>query len=108
MVDKPIEPNSINIELGEKEAEGIYSNFVIVVHSASEFVIDFAKIMPGMPKGKVNARILMTPQHAKSLANTLNDNIGKYERSYGTIKMPNQKGNSNDWFDDFQMPSSDD
>lgn len=107
MVDKPEEQNAINIELGEKEAEGIYSNFVIVVHSPSEFVIDFAKIMPGIPKGKVNARILMTPQHAKSLAATLNENIRKYENTFGPIKMPTkQRGESGNWYNLQGPPSS--
>jgi hypothetical protein len=77
----------INIELGEKEAEGIYSNFVVISHSPAEFVLDFTRMLPGVPKTKVYARIVMVPQHAKSLGRALNENIEKYEKQYGEIKL---------------------
>jgi hypothetical protein len=77
----------VNIELGEKEAEGIYSNLAIITHSPAEFVIDFTRILPGIPKTKVYARIVMTPQHTKLLANALLDNIQKYESKFGEIKI---------------------
>jgi len=78
--------NQLNIELSEDIAEGIYSNLAIISHSASEFVIDFIKVMPGMPKAKVKSRVLMTPEHAKRLINALEDNIEKFEASHGKIK----------------------
>ena len=59
------QPNQIDIELSEEVAEGIYSNLAIITHSQSEFVIDFIKMMPGVPKAKVKSRIVLTPQHAK-------------------------------------------
>ena len=77
----------INIELGEKEAEGIYSNLALITHSPAEFVIDFTRMLPGVPKTKVYARIVMTPQHAKSLLNALDENIKKYESQFGEIKV---------------------
>ena len=77
----------INIELGEKEAEGIYSNLAIITHSPAEFVIDFTRVLPGVPKAKVHARIITTPQHAKLLLNALRDNIEKYEKTFGEVKM---------------------
>ena len=79
---------AINIELSEKAAEGAYSNLVLVSHSPTEFVIDFAKLLPGPPKAKVHTRIIMTPQHTKSLIATLQDNIAKYERNFGEVQMP--------------------
>ena len=79
-------PQQINIELGEKEAEGIYSNFVLISHSSAEFVMDFTRMLPGVPKTKVYARIIMTPQHAKALSRALNDNIDKFEKEFGEIK----------------------
>ncbi len=82
----------INIELGEKEAEGIYSNLAIISHSAAEFVIDFTRIMPGVPKAKVHARIVMTPQHAKLFARAINDNISKFEMQFGEISIDQQGG----------------
>ncbi|MEN3044213.1 MAG: DUF3467 domain-containing protein [Candidatus Hydrothermales bacterium] len=81
----------IQIELSEKEAEGIYSNFVMIIHSPSEFIFDFAKIMPGIPKAKVQARIIMTPSHAKLLLKALSDNIEKFEQRFGEIKIHEQE-----------------
>ena len=78
--------NKLNIELSEEVAEGIYSNLAIISHSNSEFVIDFIKVMPGMPKAKVKSRVLMTPEHAKRLIHALEDNIEKYEAMHGKIK----------------------
>lgn len=77
----------INIELGEKEAEGIYSNLAIITHSPAEFVIDFTRVLPGIPKAKVLARMIMTAQHAKLLMHALEDNINKYENKFGEIKI---------------------
>ncbi len=77
----------INIEIGDKEWEGIYSNFVIITHSNSEFVLDFARMLPGAPKTKVFSRILMTPQHSKALLGTLQANIKKFESEHGEIKL---------------------
>ncbi len=76
---------SINIELPEAVAEGIYSNLFLVAHSASEFIVDFARILPGPPKGKVQARIVMTPAHAKSLVAILQENVSRFERNFGPI-----------------------
>lgn len=81
------QPQQINIELGEKEAEGIYSNLAIITHSPAEFVIDFTRVLPGVPKAKVFSRIITTPQHAKLLLNALRDNIEKYEKGFGEIKL---------------------
>lgn len=78
--------NKLNIELSEEIADGIYSNLAIISHSNSEFVLDFIKVMPGMPKAKVKSRILMTPEHVKRLANALLDNIQKFEATNGKIK----------------------
>ena len=80
------QPGAINMELGEKEAEGIYSNFVVISHSLSEFVLDFARILPGNPKSKVFARIVMTPPNVRSLLTALETNVKKYEEQFGKIK----------------------
>lgn len=77
----------INVELGEKESEGIYSNLALISHSPAEFVIDFTRMLPGVPKTKVYARIIMTPQHAKSFLKALQENVGKYEKQFGEIKL---------------------
>lgn len=81
------EQRTVNIEIGDKEWEGIYSNFVIITHSNSEFVLDFARMLPGANKAKVFSRILMTPQHARALLQTLEGNIKKFESEHGEIKL---------------------
>ncbi|HNW58493.1 MAG TPA: DUF3467 domain-containing protein [bacterium] len=90
-----IPPQQLNIELGEKEAEGIYSNLAVISHSPAEFVIDFTRMVPGLPKTRVYARIIMTPQHAKSLLSALKDNIGKYESQFGEIKIYSEPAREN-------------
>jgi hypothetical protein len=77
----------INIELGDNESEGIYSNLVLITHSPAEFIFDFARVLPGKPKAKVYARIIKAPQHAKSFLLALQDNIKKYEEQHGEIKL---------------------
>jgi len=73
-------PRQINIELGEKESEGIYANLALISHSPQEMILDFARVMPGAPKTKVLARIVMTPAHAKMLHKALEDNLKKFEK----------------------------
>ncbi|CAN5269828.1 DUF3467 domain-containing protein [soil metagenome] len=78
--------NQLNIELSEETAEGVYSNLAIITHSNAEFVVDFVRVMPGVPKAKVKSRIILTPQHAKRLMRAIGDNIKKYEQANGTIE----------------------
>ncbi|MFI5252765.1 MAG: DUF3467 domain-containing protein [Bacteroidota bacterium] len=92
MTNQPQQPQQINIELGEKEGEGIYANLAIITHSPAEFVIDFTRVLPGIPKAKVLSRIITTPQHAKLLLNALRDNIEKYEKMFGEIKIQGDPG----------------
>ena len=79
--------NNIQIELSDEIAQGTYSNLAIITHSSSEFVVDFVRIMPGMPKAKVQSRIILTPEHAKRLMMALADNVKKYESQNGDIKL---------------------
>ncbi|HAD96456.1 MAG TPA: DUF3467 domain-containing protein [Cryomorphaceae bacterium] len=80
----------MNVELSEEVAEGIYSNLAIINHSASEFVLDFIKIMPGVPKARVKSRIVLTPQHAKRFLRALQDNVARFENQYGEIQDTEQ------------------
>ena len=72
---KKAEENQMNIELSEEIASGIYSNLAVITHSPSELICDFIQVMPGMPKGKVKSRVIMTPQNAKRFLKALQDNI---------------------------------
>ncbi|MBC7425307.1 MAG: DUF3467 domain-containing protein [Bacteroidia bacterium] len=75
----------LDIELSEEMAEGVYSNLAIITHSNAEFVIDFVRLMPGVPKAKVKSRIVMTPHHAKRLLIALQENLTKFEENFGDI-----------------------
>ena len=77
----------INIELTPEQAEGIYSNLALITHSPAEFVLDFTRILPGIPKSKIYARIIMTPQHTKNLFRALEENIKRFEEQFGEIKI---------------------
>ena len=88
----------LNFELRPDVAQGTYSNLAIISHPHSEFIIDFAAMLPGLPKAEVRSRILMTPEHCKRLLNALADNIGKYEAQFGPIDLggnPGQRGTFN-------------
>lgn len=78
----------LRVELGEKESEGIYSNIVFIHHSFAEFILDFGRMLPGVQKHKVFARVIMTPQHAALLHRALEENLKKFEEKFGPIKIP--------------------
>lgn len=78
--------NQLNIELNDEVAQGTYANLAVITHSPSEFVLDFIRVMPGMPKAQVKSRVVVTPEHAKRLMRALQDNIKKFEAMHGPIK----------------------
>ena len=78
----------IQVELTDDVAQGTYSNLIFITHSPSEFILDFARALPGTRKGKVYSRVVMTPQHAKALAQLLERNLDNYEEKHGIIKIP--------------------
>lgn len=75
----------IDLELSEEMAQGVYSNLIAINHSPTEFVLDFVQMMPGMPKAKVQSRVILTPEHAKRFLNALGENIARYEQHLGNI-----------------------
>jgi hypothetical protein len=86
-VQPKVVPQQLQVELREAESEGIYANLAIISHSPSEMILDFARVMPGAPKARVLSRIIMTPQHAKMLERALGDNLRKFEKQFGEIKL---------------------
>ena len=87
----------LQIELTPDVAQGQYANFAIITHSSSDFVIDFARVLPGLPKAPVKSRVVLAPEHAKRLMFALQENIGRYEAQFGPISLgaPEQKGTFN-------------
>ena len=90
--DKAPQQPQLSIELTEDTAEGIYSNLVMIAHSPEEFILDFIRVMPGVPKARVKSRIIISPPHAKRLLAALKDNIGRYEAQYGPIGESGAQG----------------
>lgn len=85
-MEEKAKKNQIQIELKEEVAQGTYSNLAIITHSSSEFVLDFVRVMPGVPKAEVKSRVILTPEHAKRLLKALEDNVEKYEKAHGPVK----------------------
>ena len=91
--NQPKQPqNQLQLELNPQLTKTSYSNLAIISHSRSEFVIDFAATLPGLPKAVIGDRIVMTPEHTKRLMNALFDNISKYEAQFGVIDLGGDKG----------------
>lgn len=82
----------INVKIDENVGEGVYANFFMITNSQSEFVLDFGRILPGLPNAKIYSRVLTTPQHAKHLLYILKNNIEKFEKNHGEIKLPGKSG----------------
>lgn len=82
-----MEEQKLNINLSPEVAEGSYSNLAIVAHSSSEFVVDFVRMMPGQKSANVQSRIIMTPENTKKLLFALQENVAKYEKQFGSIKL---------------------
>ncbi len=82
----------LQIELTPDVAQGEYANFAIITHSSSDFIIDFARVLPGLPKANVKSRVILAPEHAKRLLGALQENIMRYEHEFGAIKLPNKPG----------------
>ena len=91
--------NQLQIELPQDVAQGEYANFAIITHSSSDFIIDFARVLPGVPKAQVKSRVILAPEHAKRLLGALQENIFRYEREFGPIKIPNQEARTAAPFD---------
>ena len=83
--------NGFQLELPQDIAQGEYANFAIITHSSRDFILDFARILPGLPKATVKSRVILAPEHAKRLLQALNENIMRYENEFGRIQIPNQE-----------------
>ena len=90
--DNEKKQQGLQIELTPDKAQGEYSNFAIITHSSSEFIVDFARMLPGLAKAQVRSRVILAPEHAKRLLGALQENIMRYERQFGQIKLPQPQG----------------
>ena len=100
----------LQLELPQEVAMGEYANFAIITHSSSDFIVDFARVMPGLPKAQVRSRVILAPEHAKRLLaalqenimRSLQENIMRYENEFGPIRIPNK--NAPDIVPPFNIP----
>ena len=91
MNEKENKQQGLQLELPQEIAQGEYANFAIITHSSSDFIIDFARVLPGVPKAQVKSRVILAPEHAKRLLGALQENIFRYEREFGKIQIPQQQ-----------------
>ena len=91
MNDKNNEQKGLQLELPQDVAQGHYANFAIITHSSSDFVLEFARVLPGVPKAQVKSRVILAPEHAKRLLGALQENLMRYEKEFGPIRIPNQE-----------------
>jgi len=89
MSNPPRRQMQVNVEV-PPDLDAIYANFALITHSASEIIIDFARVLPNTPRARVYARIITTPLHAKLLLRALHENLEKYETQFGEIKLPSE------------------
>ncbi len=87
--EKTKRPKSLNVEL-PRDLEPVYANFALISHTASELIIDVAQALPNQPSAHVKARVVMTPLNAKLLLRALQDNLAKYETTFGEIRIPGE------------------
>ena len=90
MDNKTTKQHQIHIELDDQTGQGEYSNLTIASHSQAEFILDFIRVLPGVPKSKVKSRVIISPIHAKTFMRALSENIKKFEDKYGDIKTMNK------------------
>jgi len=89
--NKDNKQGGLQLELSPDVAQGEYANFAVITHSSSDFFVDFARVAPGVPKAQVKSRVILAPEHAKRLLNALQENIMRYERQFGEIRIPTQE-----------------
>ena len=82
--------NQFQMGIEPEVAAGTYSNLALIAHSSSDFSLDFACALPGMPQPQIRSRVVMAPEHAKRLLQALQNNLYNYEQTFGKIKLPNE------------------
>ena len=82
--------NQLKINIAPDKAQGVFANLALIAHTPTEFVLDFAQLMPGIPQANVVSRIVVTPDQAKKILGALQNNIGQYEQKFGTMTCSRQ------------------
>ncbi len=80
-----MQEKKLNINIAPDKAVGAFANLALIAHTPTEFVLDFAQIMPGLQQANVISRIVVTPDQAKKILGALQNNIAQYEQKFGVI-----------------------
>ena len=80
-----MEKKELKINISPEKAQGVFANLALIAHTPTEFVFDFAQLMPGVPQANVVSRVIVTPDQAKKILGALQNNIGQYEQKFGQI-----------------------
>ena len=83
----PEQPQRTAVKVPESLATGAYATSMVVTHGREEFVLDFLATFA--PPPRLASRVLLSPPHAKRLANALRENVGLYEKGFGALPLPN-------------------
>lgn len=79
----------------EEVKKGVYCDAIRIMHNPYGFTIDFAQGIPeetGEITFLVHSRIVMSPQHAKAMLLALEENVKKWEASFGEVKLKKEPG----------------
>jgi hypothetical protein len=76
----------LSINIAPDKAQGVFANLALIAHTPTEFVLDFAQIMPGIQQANVVARVVVTPDQAKKILGALQSNLAQYEKKFGEIQ----------------------
>ena len=79
------EQKELKINITPDKAQGVFTNLALIAHTPTEFVLDFAQLMPGIQQANVVSRVVVTPDQAKKILGALQNNIAQYEKKFGTI-----------------------
>jgi hypothetical protein len=83
----PKTPVPLPIEI-PSDLQPVYANLARISHAPAEFVLDMARFLPGETKATVAARVVMSPVALKLFVQALNENLTRYENTFGTINIP--------------------
>jgi Protein of unknown function (DUF3467) len=91
MADEPQEQQQISIQMDTQNATGVYSNLMMISHRKEEFILDFLFVQPqrtpqGQAIANLRARVITTPEHMKRILKAMEENVGRYEQTFGPIQ----------------------
>jgi hypothetical protein len=86
----PAGEQQIAIQIDPQQGTGVYSNLMMISHRKEEFILDFLFLQPqrspqGQSVATLRSRVITSPEHAKRILRALQENLRRYEESFGII-----------------------